>query len=230
MGRPPVILLPLIVAVVGGEVCDPSECTGMGGKCPDSQGLVSQPMGMTSSKAFSDRENVYFRNAAPWAAQILHVDSNGVEGPRGILPPGMRRALPTFHGDVWRARAVTDGPANGRLLLEHRIGAIKIRACECPQPEFVDCSKTPISRPAGYVSDPVVFENDAGEPVDLFFWNGAPHIHGPRSSRPRPPPACVPAHRVVASSPSPPRGCSARSPIHPIPTRCRHVRGAGQLG
>lgn len=27
-------------------------------------------------------------------------------------------------------------------------------------------------RDAGVISDPVVFENDANEPVDLFYWNG----------------------------------------------------------
>ena len=98
----------------------------------------------TSSSSF---ENVYFRNAASFTAEILRVDALGREASHGILPPGMRRALPTQHGDVWVARAVRPGtPSDRRLLLEHRIGTIPVDDCECPQPEFVDCSKGPVQR------------------------------------------------------------------------------------
>ena len=79
----------------------------------------------------------------------------------------------TSHGDVWVARAVRPGsPSDRRLLLEHRIGAVPIEDCDCPQPAFVDCSKPPTSRPLGMVHDPIIFENHASEPVDLFYWNG----------------------------------------------------------
>jgi hypothetical protein len=79
----------------------------------------------------------------------------------------------TAHGDVWVARAVRPGSASDkRLLLEHRVGAVPIEDCDCPQPAFVDCSKPISVRPLGMLSDPVVFENQAAEPVDLFFWNG----------------------------------------------------------
>jgi len=105
-------------------------------------------------------------------AEINRVGADGTEASYGVLPPGVRRAISTFHGDVWRARAVTSDKANGRLLLEHRIGTVKVQACECPQPAFVDCSKTPFQRDGSVVSDPVVFENQANEPVDLFYWNG----------------------------------------------------------
>jgi len=157
----------LAASGVAAEMCSPESCTGAGdGACPVPQGLVSKP------SLPAKRENVYFRNAATTPAEISRVDGAGMEWPQGILPPGMRRALPTLHGDVWHARAVTDGPANGRLMLEHRIGAIPIKACDCPQPEFVDCSK-PISKADPSVMyDPVVFENQAGEPVDLWYWNG----------------------------------------------------------
>jgi len=154
--------------LVDSEQCDPSECSGMNGRCPEYRGLVSRPF----KTSVPVKEHVYFRNAAPWPAEISYVDSSGVEETRGVLPPGMRRALNTLHGDVWRARAVTDGPANGRLLMEHRIGPVKIRACDCPQPEFNDCSTGPIYRTPGYIYDPIMFENGAGEPVDLFYWNG----------------------------------------------------------
>jgi hypothetical protein len=98
----------------------------------------------TSSSSF---ENVYFRNAASFTAEILRVDALGREASHGILPPGMRRALPTQHGDVWVARAVRPGTSSDRrLLLEHRIGTIPVDDCECPQPEFVDCSKGPVQR------------------------------------------------------------------------------------
>lgn len=163
-------MLLALTAFAAGEQCDPSECTGMGKRCPISQGLVSH---RSLDKASPERENVYFRNESPWPAEISHVDNGGFEIVHGVLPPGLRRALPTFHGDVWRARAVTNGPANGRLLLEHRIGAVPIRECDCPQPKFVDCSKNPgFLRSKQEISDPVVFENEVSEAVDIFYWNG----------------------------------------------------------
>jgi len=77
------------------------------------------------------------------------------------------------HGDVWLARAVRPGTAaDRRLLLEHRVGAVPIDDCDCPQPQFVDCSKPPVRRTDAMISDPIVFENRAAEPVDVFFWNG----------------------------------------------------------
>lgn len=211
----------LLVSGVAAEMCSPESCTGAGdGACPVPQGLVSKP------SLPAKRENVYFRNAATTPAEISRVDGAGVEWPQGILPAGMRRALPTLHGDVWHARAVTDGPANGRLMLEHRIGAIPIKACDCPQPEFVDCSK-PISKADPSVMyDPVVFENQAGEPVDLWYWNGTceeliswDEVGGLQPSRskpllsfqghrwrPPPPPFRFAPLRV---SPPPPLGASA---------------------
>jgi len=157
----------ILVPAAALEACPPSLCSGQGeGACPVSQGLVSKP------SLPGVRENVYFRNAAPYPAELQRVDSEGNEWPHGILAPGMRRALSTLHGDVWRARAVTEGPANGRLLLEHRIGAVAIRECDCPQPQFVDCSKPVSKADPTFTYDPIVFENHATEPVDLFYWNG----------------------------------------------------------
>ncbi|KOO26123.1 lvivd repeat-containing protein, partial [Chrysochromulina tobinii] len=100
---------------------------------------------ITAERAFP-KENVYFRNSARYPAEISKVGADGVAVSYGVLPPGMRRAVSTFHGDVWHARAVSSGHVNGRLLLEHQIGVVKIQACECPQPVFVDCSKTPTMR------------------------------------------------------------------------------------
>lgn len=85
----------------------------------------------------------------------------------------MRRALATQHSDVWVARAVRPGTASDRrLLLEHRVGAVPIDDCSCPQPVFTDCSKPPEMRDPEMIHDPVVFENRVGEPVDIFYYNG----------------------------------------------------------
>ena len=85
----------------------------------------------------------------------------------------MRRAVATQHGDVWLARAVRPGTANDRrLLLEHRVGAVPIEDCQCPELPFVDCSKPPAKRDPLQISDPIVFENRAPEPVDVFYYNG----------------------------------------------------------
>jgi len=151
------------------SVCSPERCTGASPACPIATGITS-----TKTSSALSAEHVYFRNAAPFPAEILRVDVQGKEISHGILPPGMRRALMTQHGDVWVARAVRPATAaDRRLLLEHRIGAVPIEDCDCPQPQFVDCSKPPTQRDDAIVSDPVVFENRALEPVDVFFWNGA---------------------------------------------------------
>jgi len=152
------------------QTCPPETCTGAGvPKCPVSTGIVSSRAADTSLHM----ENVFFRNAAPFPANILRIDQKGQEVSQGMLPPGMRRTLMTQHGDVWIVRAVRPGTAaDGRLLLEHRVGAVAIENCDCPQPQFVDCSKPPTTRDDTVISDPVVFENRAGEPVDVFFWNG----------------------------------------------------------
>ena len=85
----------------------------------------------------------------------------------------MRRALATQHSDVWIARAVRPGSVSDRrLLLEHRVGAVPVEDCDCPQPEFTDCSKPPQKRDPNMIHDPVVFENRAGEAVDVFYYNG----------------------------------------------------------
>jgi len=161
------LTLLLTALVPAQQQCAPELCTGAGTTaCPTASGIVSKP---TLS---GHRENVYFRNSARYPAEISKVGADGVAVSYGVLPPGMRRAVSTFHGDVWHARAVSSGHVNGRLLLEHQIGVVTIQACECPQPVFVDCSKTPTMRDRAMVSDPVVFENQANQPVDLFYWNG----------------------------------------------------------
>ena len=199
------MLLAILLALVPAQQqCAPELCTGAGTTaCPTASGIVSKPT------LTGHRENVYFRNSARYPAEISKVGADGVAVSYGVLPPGMRRAVSTFHGDVWHARAVSSGHANGRLLLEHQIGVVKIQACECPQPVFVDCSKTPTMRDRAMVSDPVVFENLANQPVDLFYWNGV--------QRDVDPPLLPPA---LFSRCSPPSRDTAR----------RHVRGARELG
>ena len=190
-------MLVLLLALVPAQQqqCAPELCTGAGTTaCPTASGIVSKPT------LTGHRENVYFRNSARYPAEISKVGADGVAVSYGVLPPGMRRAVSTFHGDVWHARAVSSGHANGRLLLEHQIGVVKIQACECPQPVFVDCSKTPTMRDRAMVSDPVVFENLANQPVDLFYWNGVQRdVDPPCAPRPLfPLLTAQPRHRAQA--------------------------------
>ncbi|KAL1529075.1 hypothetical protein AB1Y20_000051 [Prymnesium parvum] len=138
--------------------------------CPTAtRGLKSEPQ---TDEPYL--ENVYFRNASPFSVELLHVDHTGEEVSHGFLSPGLRRGLPTLHGDVWRARALRVGQTGDRrLLLEHRIGVVKLKDCECQQPSFVDCKKPPFKGPRDQlINDPVVFENHANAPVDLYWWNG----------------------------------------------------------
>lgn len=197
-------MLAFVLPFLGLQQCAPELCTGAAQpKCPTSRGIVSKPA------IGGQYENVYFRNAAPHPAEISRVGADGVEVSYGVLPSNMRRAMTTFHGDVWKARAVTTGADNGRLLMEHQIGAVKIQACNCPQPAFNDCSKSPTLRDAGVVSDPVVFENEAREPVDLFYWNGtnagefANMGHGPSPTRREPPRPSRPNPLPHGHSPAP---------------------------
>ena len=161
------LALLLLGGAAASEKCAPELCTGSGEpRCPEPTSRVSKPALSGAT------ENVYFRNMSPHPAEILRVRGDGVETSFGVLAPGMRRAQTSLHGDLWRARAVASGKANGRLLAEHQVGAVKIRECDCPQPAFSDCSKTPFVRDGGMISDPIVFENEASQPVDLFYWNG----------------------------------------------------------
>jgi len=152
--------------------CAPEMCTGQGASsCPaPDPAMVSKPP--IDSEA--SLQNVYFRNAAPFTAELLRVAQDGEEVSHGFLSSSLRRGLPTTIGDVWRARAVRPGqPGDRRLLLQHRIGSVPLKDCDCPQPAFVDCAKPPFAGPrTGPIDDPVVFQNQAQLPVDLFYWNG----------------------------------------------------------
>jgi len=72
------------------------------------------------------------------------------------------------------ARAFRPGhPGDHRLLLEQRIGAVELKDCDCPQPNFQNCNKPPFKGPReGVINDPVYFDNRANTPVDLYWWNG----------------------------------------------------------
>lgn len=96
-----------------------------------------------------------------------------MEESRGMVASNVRRPFAALHGEVWRARAVRPGHlGDRRLMLEHRVGAVPIRECECPQPEFVDCMKPPFKGPRWTPNDPVAFKNEAPNAVDLYWWNG----------------------------------------------------------
>ena len=64
---------------------------------------------------------------------------------------------PTTPRQVWRVRAVRPGHVGDRrLMLEHRVGAVPVRECGCPQPPFVDCKKPPFMAKRWTIPDPVV--------------------------------------------------------------------------
>merc|ERR1712060_700136 len=97
--------------------CAPHMCTGMASEqapCPAVSAARSDPVLVRAP------HNLYFRNAAGFAADILYVSKDGEEVSQGILAPGSRRDFPTLYGDVWRVRVVKPGQAgDGVLLLEH---------------------------------------------------------------------------------------------------------------
>jgi hypothetical protein len=70
-------LLALSVGTAAAQkVCPPEQCSGAGmPKCPAAKGLTSKPTPAEQQQL----ENLYFRNAAPYAAQLLRVDELGHE-------------------------------------------------------------------------------------------------------------------------------------------------------
>ena len=95
--------------------------------------------------------------------------------PSSCSPPKIRKkCYGPFHGQVYRARVVRPGhPQDGQLLLEYKVDDVPLKNCECPQPEFVDCSKPPFTGARNdVIHNPVTFKNVANEPLDLFYWNG----------------------------------------------------------
>lgn len=53
-------------------------------------------------------------------------------------------------------RAVRPGHVGDRrLMLEHRVGAVPVRECGCPQPPFIDCKKPPFMAKRWTIPDPV---------------------------------------------------------------------------
>ncbi|EOD28561.1 hypothetical protein EMIHUDRAFT_434825 [Emiliania huxleyi CCMP1516] len=168
------VLITLLAAAAGSTArCEPTAC----GQAP----AASASCPLAASSATSDvgpqptvqPSNLYFFNAAGVPVTISYVAKDGSETTRARLAPGLRRLLPSLSGEVWRVRALRPGhPLDQQLLLEHRVGIVQIKDCDCPQPEFVDCQKPPFRRPPGTPNDPVAFENHAGAPLDLFYWNG----------------------------------------------------------
>jgi len=116
---------------------------------------------------------LFWRNEATHPAEVLKVSPGGFEETHGFIGPGVRRSVQTLQNDVWRVRAVRPGqPGDRRLMVEHTVGAVPVRNCDCPQPAFVDCNKPPFKGPRWTINDPVIFDNQGGEPLDVFYWNG----------------------------------------------------------
>lgn len=158
----------LVSALALAAQCPAHECSGEPAGCPSGASKrVSKP-------AFPRaHEHLYFRNEAPFGAELLYVNQEGHEESMGAIAPQSRRMIPTLQGDFWRARAIRPGRrGDRRLLLEHAVGPVVIKDCECPPREYVDCSRPRPVRDPNHVYDPVLFENRGGVPVDLFYWNG----------------------------------------------------------
>jgi hypothetical protein len=122
----------------------------------------------SQSAVLGSPERVFFRNDSPRPVALMRVDDKGAETEEMLLPPAGRYAADSQQGALWRARAAT---ADGRLLLEHAVAPVTIRACACsPRPA------PPCRRPAwrGYRTswEPVVFENDSPLPVALSWFDG----------------------------------------------------------
>lgn len=98
-GRSTLSLVLLLAGAAAQEVCAPELCTGAGQpRCPIGQGLASA----RPAKMGLSMENVYFRNAAPFPAEILRVDELGIESsmcvrssPLPTIPPKLLLSLPT---------------------------------------------------------------------------------------------------------------------------------------
>jgi len=66
------------------------------------------------------------------------------------------------------------------MLYRQRWGALIVRAlvtaqgasADPPPPPVLQCSMEPFDGPRDVKNDPVTFENVAGYPLDLYYWNG----------------------------------------------------------
>ena len=163
------LFLPLAWAA-GVARCDPSMCgQSQLSTCPAPRTTPPQ-----SPPLVLKPRTLFWYNAAPHSAELLQVQIDGTETPLAILPPNVRRHFHLVHGDVLRARAVRPGHAADRqLLVEHEVSEVPIKDCDCPEPEFVDCSKPPFKgNRHDRIINPVTFQNLANQPIDIFYWNG----------------------------------------------------------
>jgi hypothetical protein len=124
-------------ALASRPVCEPSECGGAHAlrACPASTAAAADLV-LTLSPT-----NLYFYNAAPHTTTISYVTEDGSEKPALRMASGTRQEVSALAGEVWRARALRPGhPQDQQLMLEHRVGLVSIKDCDCPQPEFIDVS------------------------------------------------------------------------------------------
>ena len=78
-----------------GASCSPSACNGFGqSMCPGAAVLESKPIFPLGPK------NLWFRNVARWAVEVLVVSPEGDEETRGVLAPDVRRPHAAVHGEV----------------------------------------------------------------------------------------------------------------------------------
>jgi hypothetical protein len=84
-----------LLSVSLGASCPPSACNGFGNSmCPGAAVLESKPIWPLGPK------NLWFRNVAKWAVEVMVVSPEGDEESRGVLAPEVRRPHAAVHGEV----------------------------------------------------------------------------------------------------------------------------------
>ena len=93
MLRTTAVVVAFVATAVGAQQqCAPELCTGAGApRCPIATGLFSSK----PAAVLPALENVYFRNAAPFPAEILRVDELGQEISQCAHPPLTQGMHPT---------------------------------------------------------------------------------------------------------------------------------------
>lgn len=130
-------LLAGLATLAARQVCEPNECGG-------AQALSACPVATTAAADLVltlSPSNLYFFNAAKHPVSINYVSEDNSESPAFRMASSTRQEVSALAGEVWRARALRPGhPQDNIVMLEHRVGLVSIKDCDCPQPEFVDVS------------------------------------------------------------------------------------------
>eukprot|EP00965_Chrysotila_dentata_P235668 6200887-Pleurochrysis_carterae.AAC.4 len=131
--------------LLSGEPCSPADhCNGQPPPC----GTYTPLLGTTRPGSALQTYNLTFRNAGAWTVQLFWLEPNGTERAFTTIGSGERRAVRTYTGDAWRARALHDVPraaldgigdaaptsgsaSDSTVLMEMQVGPATIRDCGC---------------------------------------------------------------------------------------------------